>query len=215
MQTGQSRKDKVIELVRTAQRFPHGSGEFSYAAGEVIVASQPTIKQMTHRIDRERDPDDVFQEVGLRIFLHLHGLEAASFIAWLGRVTLTVCMGMRRKRKQERECQFDNAPRLREKAEAAGYLEPIPEDQVVDPYNLEQNIIDRMYLAQLYGNLQDAQRQLHYLRFIQGYSLNEVAVMLYLPRGTVSSQIHFLKIDLTCRFLELERRPTQARQGRD
>ncbi|NTV91513.1 MAG: sigma-70 family RNA polymerase sigma factor [Clostridiales bacterium] len=137
-------------------------------------------------IDNYADASDMAQEVFIRVYRAIGSFkEQSSFSTWLYKITTNVCLDELRKRKNKRAVSLDEEIRF-EDGEAKRQYEssdPRPEDTA------EKNELKRI-VKEAIGKLSEEHRMAIVLRDLQGFSYEEMAVMLNLPEGTVKSRIN-------------------------
>ena len=126
------------------------------------------------------DADDVQQEVWLTVYRGIGGLSnPAAFRTWLYRTTRHRAVDFLRKRKREQELVDDAAI---EWIQEGG--EP-DEDSLVD---FDPSTLDSALKA-----IPPPQREVMLLRYRDGMSYNEIALVVGCPVGTVRTRLHHAK----------------------
>lgn len=121
--------------------------------------------------------EDVAQEVFLKAYQHLENLsEPDAFARWLYGIAHNVIADQGRKRARRKELSgLDQAPEPSEKADAA---EKMAESET------------RRQVFKALDELNEEQRLVVMLRYIEGLSPREIAERLAEPRGTIRSRLH-------------------------
>jgi RNA polymerase sigma-70 factor (ECF subfamily) len=138
-----------------------------------------------------RDPDearDVSQEAFLKVYRHLDTFHGQSnFYTWLYRITVNLCIDLRRKAGRGNQSEFDE----RIAHEEAGS----PADQIspgrlrFDPAKALHNRELRERLNTALEQLSETHRSVLLLREVEGLSYKEIAEVLECPEGTVMSRL--------------------------
>jgi RNA polymerase sigma-70 factor (ECF subfamily) len=132
----------------------------------------------------DADAEDVAQEALLRAHRRFERLrDRARFRAWLVRISFRIALDRLRavKRRQQREAQwvFENSRNAMYQSNHAEF----------------QRQFDRAL-----GELPEKQRLVMLLATMEGYSLDEVSVLLAVPIGTVKSRLFFARKTLAERL---------------
>lgn len=138
-----------------------------------------------------RDPDearDISQEAFLKVYRHLDTFHGQSnFYTWLYRITVNLCIDLRRKAGRDNQAEFDE----RIAHEEAGS----PADQIspgrlrFDPAKALHNRELRERLNAALEQLSESHRSVLLLREVEGLSYKEIAEVLECPEGTVMSRL--------------------------
>jgi RNA polymerase sigma factor (sigma-70 family) len=122
-----------------------------------------------HALNNADDAQDVTQEVFVYAYQRLYELrDAARFSGWLRTLTLTRCADYRRRRGTRR------------------LGEPLP---VYDVASEEQNLTERIVLHEAVAMLSEAHRETFLLRYVGGWSEEDVSDLLQIPVNTVRSRL--------------------------
>jgi RNA polymerase sigma-70 factor (ECF subfamily) len=157
------------DLVVRAQ---HGDEQ---AFASLAVAAGDRLHAVAHRILRDIDlAEDATQQALLSVWRDLPQLrDPARFDAWSYRLLVRAC--------------YAEASRTRRWSPKLRRLEL---DEVTAPDGLNR-IVDRDLLERAFRRLPIEQRSIVVLRFYVGLPVDEVAEMLGIPVGTVSSRLHY------------------------
>lgn len=128
----------------------------------------------------QEDAQDCLQEAMLRIYRSIAGFKGqSSFATWVYRVTMNTCLDELRKKKNKQTTSLDSLL-------DTGWL---PSDDYDTPerhaIESEQNRAIRSAIAELPEDMRSAV----VLRDIQGFSYDEISVMLGINVGTIKSRI--------------------------
>jgi len=142
--------------------------------------------------------DDMTQEAFLLAYRNIHRFRGqAKFSTWLTRIAVNLCRSEWRKRKRRRETRLDDLPpeAILEKADASQKNSP---KAMVEAEKGER--IDREIAA-----LPPKLRVAFTLRYVEGNSPSEVAVILGCKLGTVRSRLCNARQILKARLRDLVR----------
>jgi len=134
------------------------------------------------------DAEDVAQEAMLRAFRRFHRLrERDCFRAWLVRITFRIALDRARsaKRREQRETLWSRPERQ--------LPAPTAEDLAARSQFAER--LDRAL-----SELPEKLRLVLLLSAMQGHTLEEVAVLLGVPLGTVKSRLFFARKQLAAKL---------------
>lgn len=121
-------------------------------------------------LDSPQDAEDVVAETFLEAWKGIHNLrDAASFRQWIMRI-LSI------------RCKRRIGSYVREKGNID--IDDYREDPAPDTTGLRAEVRDAM------ARLSPDERQMVLLSVLEGYTMREIAEMLELPQGTVSSKLH-------------------------
>lgn len=140
-----------------------------------------------------RDPDqayDVTQEAFLKVFRHLDSFQgASSFYTWVYRITVNLCIDLRRKagRGGPGHAEFDERIDHGEVGSPADQLSP--RRLGFDPARALHNTELRQRLLVALDKLSEQHRAVLMLREVDGLSYKEIADVLECPEGTVMSRL--------------------------
>lgn len=156
----------LLETIRAAR-----AGD-SAAFEEIMILTERRVAQIAWRIlgDTE-EVKDAMQETFLRLFRHLGRFdERKDFVAWLARITVNVCIDLRRRRR----------PSV-----------PLP-DLPFDATSIEDDLIqrgNRALLGRAIDTLAPRERAAILLRDVEGLPTHEVAAALGNSVATVRVQL--------------------------
>jgi RNA polymerase sigma-70 factor (ECF subfamily) len=159
----------------------------SAAFGDLVLRYQDRLyNTLVHVTGSLEDARDVAQEAFVQAFIKLESFQRSSaFYTWLYRIALNLSISRRRRRKPS--ISVDEA------RETSGD-EPVGHDDAPGD-RLQREERARQVQAAL-QRLSEEHRGVLVLREIDGYSYDEIAVMLEVPVGTVRSRLHRARLML-------------------
>lgn len=138
-----------------------------------------------------RDPDearDVSQEAFLKVYRHLDTFHGQSnFYTWLYRITVNLCIDLRRKAGRGNQSEFDERIAHDEAGSPADQISP--GRLRFDPAKALHNRELRERLNAALEQLSETHRSVLLLREVEGLSYKEIAEVLECPEGTVMSRL--------------------------
>jgi RNA polymerase sigma-70 factor (ECF subfamily) len=140
--------------------------------------------------------DDLTQEVFLLAYGNIRRFRGeAKFSTWLTRIAVNLCRSEWRKRKGRREDRLEDVPReaIVEKGDAEGKSGPAAMMEAERGERIDREI----------AGLPPRLRIAFTLRYIEGYSLAEVAAILGCREGTVRSRLFNARQILKVRLRDL------------
>ena len=147
-----------------------------YQAGLYRLACGITLEQ--------EESLDIVQEVFLKAFRNMKGFkEEAGLSTWLHRITVNECLNWKRTWKR----RFRGFHRPLEKEDGGDYPELGTEND--DPETLYTNREMESRMENLLGRLSEQARAVFVLKEMEGRSYEEIAEILKIKPGTVSSRL--------------------------
>jgi len=138
-----------------------------------------------------KDPDearDIAQEAFLKVYKHLPTFQGtASFYTWLYRITVNLCIDLRRKAGRGNQVEFDEKVAREEVGSPADELST--QRLGFDPARALANSELRGRITTALGKLSEQHRAVLLLREVDGLSYKEIAEVLECPEGTVMSRL--------------------------
>lgn len=133
----------------------------------------------------EEDAKDMTQEALLRVFRSIGSFkEQSAFSTWLYRIVTNVCLDEIRKRKNDKAIASDNIVDLSSREMTNGTAaEEIPE-------RAYERLEQRQIIGEAIKELNEEYRSVIVLRDIQGFSYEEISMILDCSSGTVKSRIN-------------------------
>jgi RNA polymerase sigma-70 factor (ECF subfamily) len=145
-----------------------------------------------HYVGNAEDARDLTQEVFVKLYRTVDGVEADLLLSWIVRVARNACIDFLRRRRA-RPAQSE------ESLEEMEHLStPLP-----DPEEQWQAGSRRRLIHRAMRGLSLLNREMIILREIQGLSLEEIASLLGVPLGTVKSRCNRARIELADKVLAL------------
>ena len=155
------------------------------AFNRLILQYQDLAYTVAYRIMSDRDAAaDAAQEAFISAHKGLSRFRGGSFRAWLMRIVTNACYDELRRRKRRPQSPL----------EALYGDEPMPSSSHGSPPESPEQHVERLELGRLLQGgislLPDDQRLALVLSDVQGFSYQEIADILGVPRGTVKSRLH-------------------------
>jgi RNA polymerase sigma-70 factor, ECF subfamily len=161
-----------------------------------------------------RDPDearDVSQEAFLKVYRHLDTFHGQSnFYTWLYRITVNLCIDLRRKAGRGNQSEFDERIAHEEAGSPADAISP--GRLRFDPAKALHNRELRERLQAALDQLSETHRSVLLLREIEGLSYKEIAEVLECPEGTVMSRLFHARRLMQQMLLEFTE-PSSAKEA--
>ncbi|MFR9651156.1 MAG: RNA polymerase sigma factor [Rikenellaceae bacterium] len=160
------------------------------AYGELVSRHREMVyRLLTTRIGSNTDIDDLMQESFIKAYINLHRFDPRySFGQWLYTIARNTAVDHFRRRSDD--LTIDD------------YTMPPSDDG--DP---EQRVINQEKgeeIARCMDSLSPRHRQLFVMRFIDGFSYEEIAQKLNIPLGSVKTNIHRARKQMTKLLIERE-----------
>jgi RNA polymerase sigma-70 factor (ECF subfamily) len=138
-----------------------------------------------------KNPDearDIAQEAFLKVYRHLPSFQgSASFYTWIYRITVNLCIDLRRKAGRGNQVEFDEKVAREEVGSPADELSP--QRLGFDPARALANSELRGRITAALGQLTEQHRAVLLLREVDGLSYKEIAEVMACPEGTVMSRL--------------------------
>lgn len=170
-----------LDLVNRAQK------------GDSVAFEQLVMKYDRHVLNiaygyrnNQDDADDIYQEVFLRVYKGLKNFQARSkFSTWLYRITVNVCIELKRKEKVREHESLDNE--VGDDENTFSYAATIDSGISTDKETLENetNEIIKAEVEKLPQQLKMAFTLKHY----QGLKIKEISNMMNCTEGTIKSYL--------------------------
>ena len=170
-----------LELVNRAQK------------GDSVAFEQLVMKYDRHVLNiaygyrnNQDDADDIYQEVFLRVHKGLNNFQARSkFSTWLYRITVNVCIELKRKEKVREHESLDNE--VGDEENTFSYAATIDSGIRTDKETLdnETNEIIKTEVEKLPQQLKMA----FTLKYYQGLKIKEISNMMNCTEGTIKSYL--------------------------
>lgn len=138
------------------------------------------------RTGSHADAEDLLQESFIKVHANLFRYNPIyTFGQWIYAIARNTFIDFVRKRTDDLS--------LSDKFTAPPSSSPNPEEKVIDDQ-------ERAALQQFLHNMPEPYRKLVVLRFLKGYSYEEISARLSLPLGTVKTRIHRAREQISRRF---------------
>ncbi len=137
-------------------------------------------------ITRDREESlEIVQDVFVSVFKNIHKFRGdSSLSSWLHRITVNLCLNW--KRKWKRRFKWMHRPVETEE----GHIYPEAEQSTGDPESDYRQKAYEQKLMEEVGKLPEKIRAAFVLNTFEDLSYDEIAGILGIKRGTVSSRIH-------------------------
>lgn len=137
-------------------------------------------------IGNEEDALDVTQEIFIKILKKIDTFEGNSKLStWVYRITVNYCKDFLKKHKKVKSISLDKPIEGKE-----GNFVPELEDDSETPQKALESKLQRESLIKAIGSLDEDQREIIILRYINDLTYNEISEILNLPLGTIKSRLN-------------------------
>ena len=170
---------------REAERIYQAVGGDIQAFRDLVVQYHPLVYSIAYKVlDDPQDAEEVAQDAFVKIHRALGGFRgAASFKTWIARIVLR--LSLNRRRDRSRSSWHRLGLHL--------YQDPDRDHPTPGTHTPEAQCISRetrQFVRQLVDELPAALRQVVVLNSFEELSYEEIAQILEIPLGTVSSRLH-------------------------
>lgn len=175
----------------------------------LVERYQDRVYRLARRILRDDEwARDAAQEAFLKVYRALRDFEGRSgFYTWLYRVTVNLCLDMRRRDRSSLHVEWDEERAA--KSESDGSMDTSA--PTAGPLQALERAELRQRMAEAIGALPEDARQTLLLREVDGMSYVEIAQTLQIPKGTVMSRLYHARRKVKQALLDAGVDPT----GRD
>lgn len=137
------------------------------------------------------DAEDVSQEAFIRAFKNLHSFKASgSFGSWLIKITVNLSKNKLRWRRIREKITFSLDQLITPDEDSERPVMQVADtDKTIDPSLTADQVWKNQQLSQAMDGLSVQQRTAIHLKFIQGYTIREIAEIMDLAEGTVKVHI--------------------------
>lgn len=179
---------------------------YTEIVGQIFTAYKPRILRMAQFGELSPDDaEDLCQDVGLLIFLHLRGFRGDSrFASWLFKIVHNAISDKKR-RLGARSCVLALGD-LAHSSDGEDELLVEPSSDLKDPW---RKLIISDLLKQLLASLEPRRRTLFLLKYAEGWEVEEISKALRMKPGTVKSQLNRTRAILLRRYRQLASEPGQ------
>jgi RNA polymerase sigma-70 factor (ECF subfamily) len=158
-------------------------------------------------LDRE-EAWDIVQDVFFKVFQSIHSFKAqARLSTWLHRITVNHCLNW--KRRWKRRLRGFHRPLDSDSNDPQGHYPPLGTEE----YQPERQVREKQMAEHLWrqiSKLPEDARAVYMLKEVEGFSYDEIAEVLGIKRGTVSSRLFYARKKIKkalAPFLEAEGNP--------
>lgn len=176
-------EDQELQLVERAK---NGDRE---AFKELVEAYQRKVYGIC--IGMLKNPDDsmdVTQEVFIKVYRYLENFnQQSSFYTWIYRITVNKCIDFIRKKKRQREVDYDETVPQSSDSEEGEWT---PSRLGLNPDRVYARKELRGKMLEALESLGEKHRTILILREVEGLSYEEIADVLQVSKGTVMSRLY-------------------------
>jgi RNA polymerase sigma-70 factor (ECF subfamily) len=161
------------------------------AFAQIVMKYKDIIFNLALRmLGNAADAEDATQEIFIKCYMRLNTFDTNhKFYSWLYTIAINLCKDKLKSRENMEKARTISLDSVATQTEAEMLKEIAKYESATDKEVLarieRQQIINKM-LSLLPADY----RTVFYLRYIDGYSLQEIAEMLQLPLGTVKTYLH-------------------------
>lgn len=135
-----------------------------------------------------QDASDVVQEAFVRVHRHLPDFQGnSSFYTWLYRISLNLTYDQLRRRKTQRQVDYDDTVGRAEEGADPTHLTPVIDG--ADPGRTASRKELAAKIQAALTTLPEHHRQVILLREVEGLSYEEIAKVMNVPKGTIMSRL--------------------------
>jgi RNA polymerase sigma-70 factor, ECF subfamily len=177
------------ELVRGAQ-----AGDATAFAGLVQRHTAALTRLASSMLSNDADADDVVQETFIGALRRIPNFEGRSSVkTWLTRILLNRIAKLYRSKRVRRSASIDVMLSEPGKGPGAG-------NERLSVASSTGAVDSRVDVRQMLEALSPEHREVLVLRELEGFSYEEIAKTLGVPRGTVESRLHRARRQLKAKF---------------
>ena len=164
-------------------------GKDEKAYRELVRQYQTKLFRIAYGITLDREESmDIVQDVFLRVYQHIHTFKGDSkFYFWLKRITINICLNWHRRWK--RRFRWHHQPL--EKGEGENRVELGTESYSPETLYREKEL--EKILHEGLKTIPEDARTVFILKEMEGLSYEEIADILKIKKGTVSSRIFYAR----------------------
>ena len=135
-----------------------------------------------------QDAHDVVQEAFVKVYKHLPDFQgASSFYTWLYRITMNLAIDQLRRKKTQRQVDYDDAVGRDSQADDPGHVAPTIDGGDPGHTHSRKELAAKIQAA--LGTLPEYHQQVILLREVEGLSYEEIAKVMKVPKGTIMSRL--------------------------
>jgi RNA polymerase sigma factor (sigma-70 family) len=179
---------KVMSTVRNATLTPQR--EFEILIGPFLPGLMRTAWRFT---GNRQDAEDLLQDVLTKLYPQLDTLRQVELLRpWLTRVLYRAFVDSSRRRKRDGA----RLSLVEDYDEDGDETISLADDESSTPHQQAEHAELQLQVARALNRLDDTQRALITLHDMEGHSIEEVALLMDIPAGTVKSRLHRLRARL-------------------
>lgn len=156
---------------------------------ELVRRYQAKLFRIAYGITLDREEStDIVQDVFLKVYQHIHTFKGDSkFYFWLKRITVNICLNWHRRWKR----RFRSRHQPLEKGEGENGVELGTESYSPETLYREKEL--EKILHEGLKTVPEGARTVFILKELEGLSYEEIAAILKINKGTVSSRIFYAR----------------------
>lgn len=136
-----------------------------------------------HILGEESSAEDAMQETLLNVYRGISSFRGDSKVStWISRITINVCLGMLRKRKNRQFVELEDESARNLRAEPTSFVDPLAHA------SLEEM---RLLVEDAFSRMSEKQGLVVRLHDMEGHTIQEIAKMIGCPAGTVKSRLFY------------------------
>lgn len=163
----------------------------SQAFNELVTRHQDKVYNVVFRFcGNQEDAADVTQRAFINAYRKIQDFKGdAAFSTWIYRIAFNQAVSFRREHKRDGVSLYSRDDELiTEPAESRNPTEGMEADET------------RKKVQQALELLEEGDRQIILLKDLQGYSYDEIAGIMQVPKGTVRSRLHRARLELKAKL---------------
>jgi RNA polymerase sigma-70 factor (ECF subfamily) len=171
-------QENDTDLVRKAQQ-----GDMSAFEQLVFRHDKQVIGIAARYASNAEDAKDIYQEVFIRVYRNIRRFRFKSdFATWVHRITVNVCLTHKARSKRRMHISIDERQED-EDGESHGRMELRADTEPPDEAAHNARVAEEIMAA--VGTLSPQQRLVFTMKYLEGYTLKEIAHMMNCAEGTI------------------------------